>query len=193
MASNTFQINRGNRYSFDVSRKNSGSVLTFVKNGLEYEIVELQKTAVECQATRLSISKSYLIILNTYIPPYRTRFHMLGELRKIVFHLKEKYPLDEILMIGDFNMSNIHWAYDVDFPGFLTQSSININRQEETFLRVCYENCLYQINQHPNSENKFLDLVFSTDIENIPASKENWTRTFNVSMSPPHFRIVHLM
>lgn len=65
--------------------------------------------------------------------------------------------MDEMLLLGDFNMSNLQWTYDVDIP-------ININRYETRFLNGCHENCLHQINQYPNNENKFLDLFLYRDI-----------------------------
>lgn len=61
-------------------------------------------------------------------------------------------------------------TYVVDLSGFMTPSINNINQCENKFLKVCNENCLLQINQYLNSENKFLDLIFSFDIENVSLS-----------------------
>lgn len=60
-----------------------------------------------------------------------------------------KYPMEEILLLGDFNMSDLQWTYDIEVPGFLIQSSININLYEVKFLSLCYDNCLVFTSDEP--------------------------------------------
>lgn len=59
---------------------------------------------------------------------------MVIKLQNILSFIKEKYPLDGIILIGDFNMVNIIWKYDHDFVGFLLPTEVNLNIHETEFL-----------------------------------------------------------
>lgn len=96
---------------------------------------------------------------------------MIIELLNILIYIKRKYKTDQIITIGDFNMSNIAWHFDSDFPGFLLPSEVNLTDYETRFIEICNFHSLIQINHMSNSNNKFLDLVLTTDLLNISVSQ----------------------
>lgn len=109
-----------------ISKKQGGGLLTLVKNNLHFEILTLQYTMLEIQATRIIFNKVSIIIINTYIPPYKSMKIMIDEFKEVLTVIKKQYPIDQITIIGDFNMTNTIWKYDEDSPGFLIQKAINI-------------------------------------------------------------------
>lgn len=85
------------------------------------------------------------------MPPYPKRLHMVIELQNILSFIKDKYPSDEIILIGEFNMANIKWKYDSDIIGFLLPIELGLHTYENKFLQVCKFNCLFQLNSCHNN------------------------------------------
>lgn len=63
-------------------------------------------------------------------------------------------------------MSGILWDYEEELREFLIQISTNHTTAEDKFIRTLNNLCMYQINNTTNSQNKFLDLVFTSDYQN---------------------------
>lgn len=80
-------------------------------------------------------------------------------------------PNDDILLLGDFNMSGISWKYTEEDNGYLTAHSnilyYYIAGHESKFVKMCAAFGIFQINHLPNEEGKFLDLVFTSNVTNI--------------------------
>lgn len=88
---------------------------------------------------------------------------MVQELLKIIKYINANLPNDQIIMVGDFNMSSIKWVYEQDHPGHLMGTSTRNIKYEQSFIQLCNSHCLYQINTITNDDNKMLDLAFDTN------------------------------
>lgn len=76
-------------------------------------------------------------------------------------------------MVGDFNLSNIKWEFDVEQPGQLLSALTNY---EIRFLRTCDSLGLQQINSIPNFIQVFLDLVNDNVNDQTGTSTHPWTK-----------------
>lgn len=168
IAGSTFLVNRADRSNFLNHRKTGGGVVTFIRNTFECSIIQHScKTIIEHIISRIKLGSSFVLLLNIYLPPYRTRNIMINEFQRILNKLHKDYPNDEIIVVGDFNLTNLTWQFnDIDI-GYLTCNTENLSNFELRFLQVCASFCLYQMNDSPNQRGAFLDLILCTNINNI--------------------------
>lgn len=161
-----YQINRLDRSHFDNHRLQGGGVITCFKNGTH---IELPKDTLEIQATRIKVGRSFFVLINVYMPTYRTRYllrSMIDSLTKSLDIITRKFPHDKVVLIGDFNMPKFKWQYTDDETNYLVNTSILLTDNERRFLTISSFG-LCQINDIPNSHGSFLDLVFTNDPINI--------------------------
>lgn len=118
--------------------------------------------------TTININQK-ILILNTYIPPYRV-LGSLKEVSSIVKKLQKKYPSTLMLIIGGFNLLKTKWITDNETS--LLIPDIKTTRQIElSFLEEINKWGLQQINNTPNSQGSFLDLIFTNDISQTTISE----------------------
>lgn len=140
IASTNFHLHRMDRSSFLNKR---GGIVTFIHNSIDFQIINIPKTALEIQAIRINLGNQFNIIINTCLPPYQYRTNMIIDFKTTINLMKTTYPSDQLLIIGDFNMSHTQWKYDNDIPGILFQTSITIRSFEHNFIDFCLKNCIY--------------------------------------------------
>lgn len=127
------------------TRKNGAGLAILIKQEILYEI---EKTLIEIQIVRVKLGLKGIILINTYIPPYRARLSMVKELHDILNEI-------EIVMCGDFNMSHIKWIYHEDAAGYLVPQNNEEAKYETLFVKAIAATNLHQINNIP----KLLSLI----------------------------------
>lgn len=135
----------------------------------------IDTTKLEYQSIRAKIVSKYFFILNVYIRPGKAmeRRVMVHELDVILNAVRTKYPADEILILGDFNMPNIVWTNDDGTPKSLPKEA-GCSTYERLFIKLIHKYSLAQMNTIANSNGVVLDLVL-TSVDSA----------FSVEMAPP--------
>lgn len=159
-AATNFTLVRNDRSMSSNTRKNGGGLAILIKQEILYEVIPTEKTLIEIQTVRLKLGSKGIILINTYIPPYRARLSMVKELHDILIEIKIAYQNEEIVMCGDFNMSHIKWIYHEDAAGYLIPQNNEKSKFEKLFVTAIAATNLHQINNIPNSKGTFLDLIF---------------------------------
>lgn len=106
---------------------------------------------------RIHICTVYLCAENTGNSFAQQLDNFLYNLEKLV----NEHPTDKFIILGDFNMSTIHWS-DTGAEGYkaVYNLSENYTRNFIDVLRLCNLN---QFNNIVNNFNRILDLVLSND------------------------------
>lgn len=106
IAASNFQICRMDRSKFQSNRSKGGGICLFIRDGIEYmEIVNPQQTTIEMQALRITNAYRPIIVLNVYLPPYRSRVYMVDELANFVRYLK-RIKLDTVVIIISYTLAS---------------------------------------------------------------------------------------
>lgn len=167
--STDFDIIRNDRSMTNNQRTKEGGIFTLARKKLNCEeIPHSFKTTGEFLCTKFTIEGHSFYAVNVYMPPYdrRLRTTMVNELARILkqIHLLEKDA--EIVLIGDFNFSNIKWEFNEEATGILTPRDEEYAAHEIKFIETISAFSMVQIISNPNGEGKFLDLAFANVIEN---------------------------
>lgn len=115
------------------------------------------------------MGSAYYVVLNVYVLPDGARPRMMDELNIHLNQIQTEYTHDEIILVGDFNAAHIRWTWtynDTDM-GFLNCSKSNLNVFERKLMQLVAKYCLFQVCDVPNSEGKFLDLLFTSNYTNV--------------------------
>lgn len=115
-----YTIIRADRSSFINTRRTGVGVATFIKCSVDFEPIIINlKTTIEFIAVRIKLESRTLIIVNIYIPPYRSStLALVVELSSLIENIKCKYGSDDLLVVGDFNLSRIKWKFSSDNVGY---------------------------------------------------------------------------
>lgn len=104
---------------------------------------------------------------------------MMHALASTIGNIRSKFPTDEIILLGDFNLPKIQWQQHHEIPGALSPySDTTFTLVEQTFINMCSTYCLHQINSTVNSDGRALDLILTTEILN-----------FNIEIPDPNDQI----
>lgn len=115
-----------------------------------------------------TISNQKLLILNTYIPPYKVLGSLI-EVSKIVKKLQKLQPNALMMIVGDFNLLKTKWITEKE-TNLLIPDIGNTRQIELTFIEEINKWGLQQIQNIPNSQGSFLDLVFTNDMSQTTMS-----------------------
>lgn len=172
VASTNFIVLRKDCSVFQNKRTVGGGVAIFIRRTIQYtELDILQSTALEHIIVRIKLGKKFFTFVNIYLPPYRTRLSMVSDLSIIMRNLRKANPSDDIVLVGDFNMSSIQWEFDGENLGFLVGKSRI--KHENKFINICAANGLNQINPNANSNRKYLDLIMASTVHDIHVSNNS--------------------
>lgn len=123
------------------------------KNSVEFaEIAITEKTPIEYQVIRIIIGDMFYWVMNVYLPPYRTELMMVTEIGQILHEIRTELKNDEIIMLGDFNFSQINWIYNASEAGYLSKNRSSLRPYEERFIQECSKYCVYRKNHAPDSK-----------------------------------------
>lgn len=109
------------------------------------------------------------------MPPYKTNStsSMINELKKIIGHLNKTYPVDQIIIIGDFNMNSIEWTtlQNENSASYFSPVNRQYNNNGNNFIRTLNSNGLYRMSSICNSRGVQLDLILSNRTNNLTVCK----------------------
>lgn len=166
IAGTEFTIHRRDRSAFQNRRKEGGGVLTLVnKKYLSKIIPTTETTYAEFIVVKITTGRNTLHVINVYLPPYGIRTHMANELCDSIMKIRRESPASTIVLLGDFNFGKIKWEFTDETLNHLTPKIIEYPRTENNFLRIMATLLLHQINQLTNSKGKWLDLIFTDEVE----------------------------
>lgn len=150
----------------------NGRCNKFLVNSLSYEFIQMQNfTTAEIVIIRVKLGNKLFIIVNAYLPPYSRRQYMANELGIVIESMRKHLPNDEIIVLGDLNMTNVSWVQstdDEDAQGIgLKTAGGSYSIFERNMLNILQSNALYQIVDTPNRLGNFLDVIFTSDCANV--------------------------
>jgi hypothetical protein len=172
-------------YRCDRSIQNSlkttgGGVLFAVHSSLRSEQIFVQGSeCIEFLCVKVLICNNLYFFIIIYIPPrspvdiYLKHIDCIGEI--VNMHNCN----DNIVVLGDFNLTNIHWTVDSDSLEILPSDILSVD--DAVIIDSLFSFNLEQINFKPNNNNSFLDLVFvnNTEILSVYDSLESFKNNDN--------------
>lgn len=111
-----------------------------------------------------------LCICTLYNPPpvtYSSLDSMVTNLTEVIQHKIPKNSL--LLLVGDFNLPNLHWQFDSNLKSLLPYGTSN---QTDSLLTDALAfNSLHQLNKICNANGRLLDLIITNTTESFTASR----------------------
>lgn len=198
--SNDFCVYRCDRSEDNSVHKRLGGVLVAVKTSIPSEkIIVPQTENVELVVVKVRFGKTSVYVCSLNIPsksPISVYQQYTVALERVIDHIDIGVE-DRLYVLGDFNMSNVHWlpqSDGVDFSSncFLDESfhesnsllPFNIDNGTNADLLYCLLGAgLSQTNGNLNYQGKILDLVFCSNPGDVTVSKSD---SLMVKIDPYH-------
>ena len=161
--SKDFNVFRKDRFD-TVDGEVGGGVLIAVNINFTSSIFPIPfSEGIELLCVKIALNKSFVYIINTYIPPASTELVYQSVLKSIDYVVGFLESRDEIIVMGDFNLPEVSWVLSDNKMSLNGHTSINKNQD---FLDSINSD-LQQISCIKNRFEKQLDLVFSTDYSKV--------------------------
>ncbi|CAH2087196.1 unnamed protein product [Euphydryas editha] len=156
-----YQVFRRDRQSntFDKGKEGGGVLIAVLKSFSAFRNTNLESSCEDLWVTIDYVSKNTCIKINVcaiYLPPpvkIEVISHFTNELQKNINNL------DNVLLIGDFNLSRIEWIQQMSVSHVVPK--IFGGDVCSTLIDFTAYACLKQYNNIKNKQQKTLDLVFS--------------------------------
>lgn len=156
-----YVVYRCDRSPTTSKKKTGGGVLIAVHNMIKCEVISLASHRLEHICVKIMSKNKTIFVYAVYIPP-NSSFEIYSN---CVATLEEIYnisrPEDSVVVLGDFNLTDVNWSYDEDLQCMLPSSTLS--DIECCFIDPSLQMNLRQLNHIPNMNGRFLDLVFSND------------------------------
>lgn len=165
----TYCVYRKDRYSSNslngITPK-GGGVLIAIKSNLNSSLVSIADCdQLEILCVKVKFSNKNVFIVCCYIPP-NSNIDIYSQYNNAINGINEKIcDTDEIMLFGDFNLPNLRWIKH-DEESFMIPNSIS-NELECSFIDNINMNNFQQISNIPNFQGKQLDLIFTSDWNNL--------------------------
>lgn len=164
--SSDFNAFRTDRDLIMNNRKRGGGVITIINKELSVINIDINPTTIaDTKITLIRKNKNDLIIVNTYWLPQGDKIALTNELIQNLRKIKTKFVDVPFMVIGYFNVG-IKWVYSDEHFGYLIPSNDRISKGDKYFYQNLSDIGLYQLNGLPNSRGNFLDLIFSSELNN---------------------------
>lgn len=167
----SFIVFRKDRYNSQnllsaVNTAKGGGVLVAIKSKFNVsEILIPNSESLEIVGVEVNLQSKKLIIISYYIPP-NSNLEVYSNFNKAIDSItSELSSSDELIICGDFNLPNITWLPHDEEP-FLTPRNLS-NEIEYSFCDNLAANYMQQISNIKNFQSKQLDLIFTSDWDNI--------------------------
>lgn len=163
-----YDIFRQDRSETSNEAVGGGGVATLASKNLQAQRIKLciLKPHIEIVAIIFILNAIKYIVINVYNVPYN-QSQNIEEFIEIVEDIKQQHPNANISIVGDFNFPAIEWREEDDDVNGLSPLINNLNTPIlDDFLYFVSAQNLFQVNSCPNSNGKFLDLLFSNDPAN---------------------------
>ncbi|XP_053685949.1 uncharacterized protein LOC128735493 [Sabethes cyaneus] len=166
-----YEVFRCDRNPNNSRKAIGGGVLIAVRRGLEARAIENNAwNCVEQIWTAIKLSDRTLFLCALYIAPDRVRDNDLIDVhcQSVYSIMRGATPLDEIIILGDFNLPGISWK--PVHSGFLFPDPENstIHAAAVNLLDNYSAAMLHQVNHVVNENNRCLDLCFVSSLEKPP-------------------------
>ena len=112
-----FDIHRQDRTVLNSSSSRGGGVMICIKKQFKAVPILLDNCSVEMCSVRVSFEDGYVLVVAAYIPPVSAAFTSGDLLAKFdafcnhVENIQQSYPLDKMIVVGDFNLSKLKWDF----------------------------------------------------------------------------------
>ena len=128
---NDFHVYRRDRYSDRTGR--GGGVLIAVRTTLDSCLVDVPNcNNTEFICVRLAIGRRCVYIMGVYLPPaiagVQRNEYNLGVLGLVEFVSERLTPNDDLIVLGDFNLSDLKWARSEE--DVLTASNVHAEYEQ---------------------------------------------------------------
>lgn len=140
--------------------KNGGGLILAIRKYFSSEqIILCDDKDIEYICVKVDLGNRLLFIYTLYIPP-KSSIEIYKKHVDLVRNIQYKTN-DILLMIGDLNIPNVDWFYDIELGCYLP-INVSMNAYLDILLELQAEG-LFQINHIMNHANNVLDLVFVSD------------------------------
>ncbi|XP_055632392.1 uncharacterized protein LOC129772887 [Toxorhynchites rutilus septentrionalis] len=156
-----YTVFRCDRNEATSNHSRGGGVLVAVKPTLHCTAVSIVDcNQLEQVAVKILLPHRSLFISAVYIPPGSGVGLYSAHAVTAQYLLDRSSPNDVIVLIGDYNLPHLQWCFEEDINGYLPS---NASSEQETNLADPISSCgLVQVNSHVNSNNRLLDLAFTS-------------------------------
>lgn len=181
-----FVVHRKDRYNFDTNLK-GGGVLIALKTSISNEMIACH-SHLDIIAVRVKLNNSSILFIAVYIP-HGASIEIYTEIISYIDSIVTSSVSegDQLMVLGDFNLPDLNW-FDID--GVLSPCSTDQSSQLITDYFANIATC--QLNRIPNSQGKFLDLIFANDVlYSELASCEDITGCSSIYHTPLSIDIFH--
>lgn len=167
-----YDMFRKDRCETGSSRNDGGGVFIAVDQRLQAKLVPpwMNGTVVEDVWVRIPIAGGKFLFLGVcYFPPYCSSVDY-SVYFDYVTSLMEEFVNDTFVLVGDFNLPDLVWSYNVKACCYCCD--VNNKDLLVDFKNFTSYNSLFQFNGHCNKNGKILDLMLSDcpDVEVFPGS-----------------------
>lgn len=161
----TYNVYRRDRNMELSGKSDGGGVLIGINSDLISHCVSKWSTDGIIEDLWVSIvlnGGKKLFICCVYVPPHAVLNNFILFFNKLE-EIFNSNPNDEFIIVGDFNLSNITWKYDVDNKSYLPFNAVD--PLSEFFVDNLALNDLKQFNNVLNCNGKCLDLIMSSNLQ----------------------------
>ena len=153
---NTF---RRDRDPLNTGHERGGGIFIAVRNAFKANVIVLDDLGIEHLFVQVMAGNRRIIFGAAYIPP-SSDAELYDRHCSQLLSLCEKYPNDELVMVGDYNVPDAVWSTigDTLVVECRPNSPALILAEHYNYLN------LFQVNKTPNRFGTFLDLVFVRDV-----------------------------
>lgn len=159
----SYEVFRLDRSNLTSNKTSGGGVLIAVREIFKpLELKPPNTPGVELVWVALPLTGKTVYIYVVYVPPDRTNDPALVEqyLQSLSWIVSKMKIYDSTLVLGDFNLSCLHWISNTTASLFVDVSSSTISPLSARFFDDHYLVNLAQINDIANENNIRLDLCF---------------------------------
>lgn len=168
---NSYTVFRKDRYSNLSDYPNGvipkgGGVLIALKNNFNAnQVIVPGSEDLEIIIVKIELLSKNLYLVNCYIPPSSNSDIYTSVGKTIDFICNDFSPKDELILCGDFNLPNLSWIKH-DEEHFMIPKHIG-TECEYVFIDKLNTNYLQQVSEICNFQGKQLDLVFTSEWNNL--------------------------
>ncbi|XP_058445512.1 uncharacterized protein LOC131426653 [Malaya genurostris] len=166
-----YEVFRTDRSSSNSTKSTGGGVLVGVHRRLKAQLIQCTSgSCVEQVWVQIKLASYSTFFCAVYFPPDRTRDLPLIDAHLLSLEEICSYacPVDEILIVGDFNFPNLKWQPASNGFLFADPSQSSFHAGSISLLDRYSTNLMRQFNHVTNENNKILDLCFSSKSDSAP-------------------------
>lgn len=164
--SSDYNIFRCDRSSASCHFSRGGGVLIAVKKAISSLPVRLERcNSLEQIVVKLRLQSKSVYVCGIYLRPNSDPDKYAAHADSVQQIMQKTSDGDSVLIIGDYNLPHLHWAYDDDLDSHLPTNASS--EQELVFTENMIASGLLQICDVRNSNDRLLDLAFVSNSSEV--------------------------